>query len=117
MGEFIKGLFSLLGGGTVGKVLDIALEKTEDVDKRNALIERFLEMKEVTRRVEIQRVTVPWVDAVHKMGRQLFWFSFLVGVLALIATGHSQDLINQVQLLLSIAGGGGAYTVLKGRGQ
>ena len=117
MSEFFKGLFSLLTGGTVSKVLDIALEKTEDVDKRNALIERFLEMKEVTRRAEISRVTVPWVDAVHKMGRQIFWFGFMAGMFVLIATGHSQELLDQANVLLSIAGGGGAYTVLKGRGQ
>lgn len=117
MGEFFKGLLGLLTGNTASKALDIALERTEDVDKRNALVLQYVTIKEETRRAELARVTVPWVDAVHKMGRQIFWFGFMVGALVLIATGHSQELLDQANLLLSIAGGGGVYTVIKGKGK
>lgn len=116
MGGFFQGLFSLLTGNTVSRALDIALEKTEDVDKRNALVIQFVTIKEETRRAELARVTIPWVDAAHKMGRQIFWLASMVAVVVLIATGHSQEIMDNAQLLMSISGGGGLYTLLKGRG-
>lgn len=117
MGGFFNGLIALLTGGTASKALDIALEKTEDVDKRNAMLLEYVRIKEETRRAELARVTVPWVDALHKMGRQIFWLTSLVGILTLIGLGHGDELMRYAGALDTTAAGGLLYTLMKGRGQ
>lgn len=121
MGGLLKavfgGLFGAFQSDTAEKIVEAALEKTEDVDKRNALVMQFLQMREETRRAEVARVTVPWVDALHKMGRQIFWLSMGAGVLVLIGMGKGPELKEHAELLIAVLGGGGLYTVIKGRGR
>lgn len=111
------GLFGAFQSDTASKIVEVALEKTEDVDKRNALALEFFRQREETRRAELARVTVPWVDALHKMGRQLFWIAMGVGLVALIAMGKGAELQQHAELLLAVLGGGGLYTAMKGRGR
>lgn len=110
-------LVSVFTSDTSSKIVDVALEKTEDVDKRNALVMQYLSMKEETRRQEINRVTVPWVDAIHKMGRQIFWLSMGVGALVLIGMGRGDELQRHAEFLFAVLSGGGMYTLLKGKGR
>lgn len=111
------GLFGAFQSDTASKIVEVALEKTEDVDKRNALALEFFKQREETRRAELTRVTVPWVDAIHKMGRQLFWLAMGVGALVLIGMGKGAELQQHAELLFAVLGGGGLYTVMKGRGR
>lgn len=121
MGGLLKtlfgGLFGAFQSDTASKIVEVALEKTEDVDKRNALVMQFLQMREETRRAEVARVTVPWVDALHKMGRQIFWLAMGAGIVVLIAMGKGAELQQHAELLLAVLGGGGLYTAIKGRGR
>jgi len=111
------GLASFWSSDNTGKVLDTVLEKTEDVDKRNALVMQYLGMREETRRAELARVTVPWVDAAHKMGRQILILSMVLGVLGCVALGRVEDLLKVYDLVLTALGVGGGYVALKGRGR
>lgn len=115
--SLLTGLLSIFTSATADKALDIALEKTEDVDKRNALLLEYYRIKEATRTAEVNRVTVPWVDALHKMGRQIFWLVMGTGVIVLVAMGKGAELRQQADLLLAVLSGGGAYTLMKGRGR
>lgn len=121
MGGILKtifgGLFGAFQSDTASKIVEVALEKTEDVDKRNALALEFFKQREETRRAELTRVTVPWVDAIHKMGRQVFWLTMGAGALVLIGMGKGAELQQHAELLLAVLGGGGLYTVMKGRGR
>lgn len=112
-----QGLLALLTGGTASKALDLAIERTEDVDKRNALVLEYYRLREETKRAEIGRVTVPWVDALHKMGRQLYIAGATAGVLVLLATGHGAELERYADFVWTVLGIGGGYVALKGRGQ
>lgn len=117
MSNFFSGIVALLTGNTASKALDIVLEKTVDVDKRNALVMQFLTMKEETRRAELARTTIPWVDAVHKMGRQIFWLATTTGVLVLIGIGRGEELLRYASVLDTSVLGGALYTLLKGKGR
>lgn len=114
---WLRSLIGLLTGGTAARVLDIALEKTEDADKRNELVLEYFRLREETRRAEINRATVPWVDALHKMGRQIFWLAALAAVAVLIALGRGPELKEYAEFFFTAAAGGGVYTLLKGRGR
>lgn len=114
LGAALAGMFR---SGTAERLVELALERTEDVDKRHALVLDYFRMKEETRRAELARVTVPWVDALHKMGRQLYWAGATAGVLVLIGMGRGAELAQHAELLLAALGGGGLYTALKGKGQ
>lgn len=115
--NWLQGLLALLTGNTASKALDIALEKTEDVDKRNALVLEYYRIREESKRAEINRVTVPWVDALHKMGRQLYIAGATAGVFVLLATGHGADLERYADFVWTVLGIGGGYVALKGRGK
>ncbi len=53
------------------KVADLASEFIEDKDKANELRTELQKLGEQVYMTELQTKTVPWVDALHKMGRQL----------------------------------------------
>ena len=53
------------------KVIDLVSEVVEDPDKRNEIEQALMMAAEETYRRELETRTIPWVDALHKMGRQL----------------------------------------------
>ena len=53
------------------KIADLASEFIEDKDKANELKAKITELGEHVYMTELQTKTVPWVDALHKMGRQI----------------------------------------------
>lgn len=61
---------------------------------------------------EASTKTVPWVDALHKMGRQIQWVVFM---LLVVANGAGWLSINDLQMGM-LAGLGGIYQYQKGTG-
>lgn len=108
-------LIGFLGGSTIGKTLDIALERTEDVDKRNALLMEYMKMKEETERARFAVVTVPWVDAFHKISRPLLGLVAIVGVFTCAVL--QIDLAPYAEYLAGAAGLSGLYIMAKGKGR
>ncbi len=134
--RLLKSLFGIgtttaASGGIVGKVIDIVSEKTEDVDKRNAMI-RDLVM------IQVQADTQPaWLqalgnwqnlgagaraalvammatDAVHKLARVLLW-GWVVWLYVDMSKTLGQPV--DVETLMTLAAGPALYTILKGRGR
>ena len=61
---------------------------------------------------ELRDKTIPWVDALHKMGRQIHAVLVIGVTVLLMLTGH--DITSTVALL--IGGPPTAYTLIKGKG-
>ena len=57
--------------GIFDKTIDLASEAIEDPDKLNAIKGNIEKMKQERYTLELQTKTIPWVDALHKMGRQI----------------------------------------------
>lgn len=55
----------------ISKITDLASEYIEDKDKANELAAKMMALTEETYLTELKTKTVPWVDALHKMGRQI----------------------------------------------
>jgi hypothetical protein len=103
-------LSTVFGGGkTITKALDLAKEYVEDKDKRNELAVEIIRIQAKADSVS----TVPWVDAVHKMGRQLLWFCVIGFYVYSWNKGKPIDL----ETLALLAGGPGLYTLMKGKGR
>lgn len=106
IGSFLFGSSS--GTSVVGKSLELADQYIEDKDKKNELAVRLIESAQKADSVQ----TVPWVDAVHKMGRQLLWFT-VIGVYMYCKIKSIPIDISEIALLCA---GPGAYTLMKGKG-
>lgn len=105
-------LTSLLGFGasrTVEKSLDLAAEYIEDKDKRNELVIELVRIQAQTDTT----ATIPWVDAVHKLGRQLLWFA-MIGLYYYAKFNGVEVDLGELALMVT---GPAAYTLMKGRGQ
>ena len=109
---------ALFGGGSGGfasKALDLASEKMLDQDKLNDLITRIVEARLKLDIAKAQAKTIPWVDALHKMFRPMYWLLFTIAVFVFAYLGISLEAYEKYFLLAS--GGGGLYTLMKGRGK
>jgi hypothetical protein len=95
------------------KTLDVVSEYIEDPDKANELSVKVMAIADDTYRQELATQTVPWVDAVHKMGRQVL---SLVSVVVPAILIYFQPEINPA-LLASIVAPAGIYNWKKGRGK
>ena len=96
----------------INKAEDIISEAVEDKDKRNELNAHLAELREKVYLAELQTKTIPWVDAVHKMGRQLLsWASLIIPAVLL----YKHPDINPLALG-SIVAPGGIYNFVKGKG-
>ncbi|KEQ19184.1 hypothetical protein [Endozoicomonas numazuensis] len=100
------------------KVIDLASEAITDQDKLNAFKHEadmasaeLRQMLEETYRQELQTTTVPWVDALHKMGRQVM--SYLGYGLAFYMVHQGYDPMAAMAALAP----GGIYNYVKGRGK
>jgi hypothetical protein len=93
------------GGSTVEKSLALASEYITDPDKLNEYVTDLLKGNNA--------VTIPWVDALHKMGRQLMIFFLLYIYYESVKLGQPLDMSE----FLMIAAGPGAYILQKGRGK
>lgn len=90
------------------KVADIVDQYVEDKDKANEIKQGMFAAAEDTYRKELETRTVPWVDALHKMGRQLT--SYLGYALAFYMV-HKGG-VDPLAIMASVAPGG-VYAAFK----
>ena len=96
---------------------DIIKETVVDKDAQNRILEK-LEMAKLTiekdlHAKELEIKTVPWVDALHKMGRQIINL-ITIGVTAALLLMEIDISPSEVMLL---GGGNVAYQIIKGKGK
>lgn len=107
--EWVGRLFS-----TADKAMDIAKEAVTDKDKANELIAHLEELKTTTMYIaELETKTVPWIDGLHKMGRQILNVLVIIAVVLLMLTGHT--ITPEVAVILG--GPNVAYQLIKGKGK
>ena len=100
------------------KVIDLASEAITDQDKLNAFrheaemaSSEFQKMLESTYQQELATKTVPWVDALHKMGRQLMSYAGYGLAFYMVHKGYDP------MAVMTALAPGGIYNYVKGRGQ
>ncbi len=96
---------------------DIIKEVVLDKDKQNQILGNLEQVKlAVDREVHIKELeteTIPWVDGLHKMGRQIINLITILVTAGLLLL--EVDITAQEVLLLG--GGNVAYQVIKGKGK
>ncbi len=102
-------LFGESAGSIASKAADIASEYIEDKDKKNALIAELVKGYQQS----AAAATVPWVDATHKLGRQLLQFALIGFYFYAWKTGNPVP----IEDMALLAAGPGLYTLMKGKGR
>lgn len=105
----------------IGKLFDdaadIAKEAITDKDKLNELLGMLEGGKQKINHElylkELETKTLPWVDAFHKMGRQLLNYFTITAVVVLLL--FDVEVTPTVALILG--GGNTAYQIIKGKGK
>jgi len=105
------GMFSWLGIGE--KAIDIVDQAVINTDAVISLSQAGNDKALKAYLAAVQVKTVPWVDALHKMGRQIQ--VYLIISLAFYCAYADKDL-PQIAWLVS-GGAAGAYTLIKGKGK
>lgn len=104
-------------GGLFKETISIAKEAVTDKDKQNELIGSIEKLEQNIGRelyiLELKTKTIPWVDAIHKMGRQITNNLTIVIVCVLMLKGI--EITPTTALILG--GGNVAYQVVKGKGK
>lgn len=95
------------------KVTDVVAEVVEDKDKRNELNAAIERLRQEVYMKELDTKTVPWVDAIHKMGRQIMSFATLIAGVYLLKTNPNIDPLT----LAAIVSPAGIYNYIKGKGR
>jgi hypothetical protein len=95
------------------KVADIIDKAVVDKDQKIALTNALEQLKEQVYMKELDTKTVPWVDAVHKMGRQII---SLVNIIAGVAIMYMNPEVDPLSLA-AVLGAGGIYNAVKGKGK
>jgi len=102
---------------SLGKIFsdtgDIVKEVVVDKDKQNAILGnletiKFAMEKELHIK-ELETKTIPWIDGLHKMGRQILNLLVVIATVVLMLSG--QTITPEVALLLG--GGNVAYQLIK----
>ncbi|AJQ92251.1 hypothetical protein [Gynuella sunshinyii] len=94
----------------LGKAAERAAKVIDDLVTDKDLANRLRAEVYMT---ELQAQTVPWVDAVHKMGRQFLAYA-QIGFYAW-AVAHGVEI--NAELVAGVSGVAGIYAIAKGRGQ
>lgn len=97
----------------INKVTEVVSEAVEDKDKRNAINAHLEELKQQIYLAELNTKTVPWVDALHKMGRQIMSLATLIAGVYLLKTNPDIDPLT----LAAIISPAGIYNYIKGKGR
>jgi len=106
-GAIVSGAVATLGG-----IVEIIKELVPDKDKQTKIIMAFESLKQQVYAIELSTQTIPWVDALHKMGRQVLALVNMMLIGALIAW---TDVDWEVLVLL--AGPNSVYQYIKGKGK
>jgi len=104
IGTKILGAFS--SGESISKGLDIVDQLVTDKDAAN-------EMKAAFYLTELNTKTIPIVDAIHKMGRQILALAQLAFYAWALKKGYTIDW----NLVAGVSGATGLYTAMKGKGK
>ena len=104
-------------GGMFKDAKELISEAITDVDKSNEIVGKLDYLQQTVEKdiylAELGTKTVVWVDALHKMGRQITNYLTLIIVGILLYKGH---VFTQWDALL-LTGGNVAYQVIKGKGK
>jgi hypothetical protein len=115
----IDGLLGLVGQWIPDKdkqaeirahIVDVQARVTEALATLTGKLAEFESMKLAA---ELQAKTIPWVDALHKMGRLINGWALLVVVGAAHAMGKPLD----ADTVMWVAGVMGVYNYVKGQGR
>ena len=93
------------------KVADLISEVVEDKDKANEIRRELTLAAEATYNKELDTKTIPWVDALHKMGRQIT--NYLCIGLAFYMVTENVD-ANAIMATMAPAG---LYAAFKNKGK
>lgn len=116
---FFKGLTDLISEAIPDKDKQAAIRaQIIEVQARvqesfNALTAKLAELEASQRIAELGVKTYPWLDALHKMGRQINGWAFLLVVAGCQLSGHPLDPTTAA----SVAAVLGVYNYVKGKGQ
>lgn len=91
-------------------VTDIISEAVEDKDKANEINQKLMLAAEATYIKELGTKTVPWVDALHKMGRQITGYLGYGLAFYMVHKGGSDPMA-----IMAAVAPGGIYAAMKGR--
>ncbi|MHA2022488.1 MAG: hypothetical protein ACTSWQ_02390 [Candidatus Thorarchaeota archaeon] len=104
-------------GDLINKGHDLASQAITDKDKLNEMQKVLLELQEKTKEsiylAELGTKTIPWIDGLHKMGRQILNLLTIVAVVVLLLNGTS--ITPEVALILG--GPNAIYQFVKGKGK
>lgn len=95
------------------KVMDIVEKAVPDKDMQAKLNAELAKMKDELYLKALETPTIPWVDALHKMGRQINGY---VSILAIVVLKLC-DIDLSANEMLVMAGSSMTYAAVKGRGR
>ena len=95
------------------RVADIVDQAVVDKDKREELKFELENLKQQVYIAELNTKTVPWMDGVHKLGRQIISLVSMGVGIALVYLDPEIDPLS----LAAILAPGGAYNIVKGKGK
>ena len=95
------------------KITNIVDKAVIDQDQKIALTNALEQLKEQVYMKELDTKTVPWVDALHKMGRQII---SMVNIIAGIVIMYINPEVDPLSLA-AVLGAGGVYNAVKGKGK
>jgi len=94
------------------RVADVVDQFVEDKDASNEIKKAIAMAAEETYRKELEARTVPWVDALHKMGRQLTGYLGYALAFYMVHKGG----VDPMAVMAAVAPGG-LYAAFKNKGQ
>lgn len=95
------------------RVTDIIKEAVTDKDKLNQLNFELENLKQQVYVAELNTKTIPWIDGLHKMGRQILSLLSIAAGFFLAYKGIDIDF----ETAALIGGPGSAYILSKGKGK
>lgn len=98
---------------TVDKAIDVVDQLVTDKDQANALKHDLERLKQEVYITELNTKTVPWVDALHKMGRQILSVLQIIVPAVLLYLKPDIDPL----AIIGMAGPAGVYNYVKGVGK
>ena len=97
--------------GLFDKTVDLVSEAIEDPDKLNQIKGNIERLKQERYTLELQTKTVPWVDALHKMGRQITGYVGYGLAFYMVSQGY-----DPIAAMAAVAPGG-IYAAFKNKGK
>jgi hypothetical protein len=95
------------------RIVKLADKAIIDKDKKIEFDYALNELQEQVYLAELNTKTVPWVDAVHKMGRQIISIISIAAGIAVLYISPNVDPLT----LVAVLGPGGIYNMVKGKGK